>query len=153
MGKVLWDMERHQWTHIPSLWRLPYFKDLLLPHNIDVIHTEKNIAEALLGTLLDTEKSKDNIQARIDQAKLCNRPKLNLVPRAKGNSWKKPPAPFTPSMPQRKEILQWIVNNLYFPDGYAANIMRAVNMATKRIGGLKSHDYHVWLERIMPVMI
>ena len=145
--------ETHQWTHIPSLWRLPYFKDLLLPHNIDVMHTEKNIAEALLGTLLDTEKSKDNIQARIDQAKLCNRPKLNLVPRAKGNSWKKPPAPFTPSMPQRKEILQWIVNNLYFPDGYAANIMRGVNMATKRIGGLKSHDYHVWLERIMPVMI
>ena len=97
------------------------------------MHTEKNIADALLGTLLDTEKSKDNIQARIYQAKLCNRPKLNLVPRAKGNSWKKPPAPFTPSMPQRKEILQWIVNNLYFPDGYAANIMRGVNMATKRI--------------------
>ena len=97
--------ETHQWTHIPSLWRLPYFKDLLLPHNIDVMHTEKNIAEALLGTLLDTEESRDNIQARIDQAKLCNRPKFNLVPRAKGNSWKKPPAPFTPSMPQRKEIL------------------------------------------------
>ena len=26
-------------------------------------------------------------------------------------------------------------------------------MATKRIGVLKSHDYHVWFERIMPVMI
>jgi hypothetical protein len=26
-------------------------------------------------------------------------------------------------------------------------------MGTLRIGGLKSHDYHVWLERIMPVMI
>jgi len=37
----------HMWTHISSLTRLPYFKDLLLPHNIDVLHTEKNVAEAL----------------------------------------------------------------------------------------------------------
>ena len=53
--------ETHQWTHIPSLWRLPYFKDLLLPHNIDIMHTKKNIVEALLGTLLDINKSKDNV--------------------------------------------------------------------------------------------
>jgi hypothetical protein len=41
------------WTHISGLTRLPYFKDLLLPHNIDVMHTENNIAEALWGTLMD----------------------------------------------------------------------------------------------------
>ena len=28
-----------------------------------------------------------------------------------------------------------------------------MNLETQRVGGLKSHDYHVWLERIMPVMI
>jgi hypothetical protein len=33
--------ETHQWTHIPCFWKLPYFKDLDLPHNIDVMHTEK----------------------------------------------------------------------------------------------------------------
>jgi hypothetical protein len=31
--------------------------------------------------------------------------------------------------------------------------MRGANMETLRVQGLKSHDYHVWLERIMPVMI
>jgi len=31
----------HNWTHIPFLWELPYFPDLLRPHNIDVMHTEK----------------------------------------------------------------------------------------------------------------
>ena len=31
----------HNWTHIPKLWELPYFPKLLLPHNIDVMHTEK----------------------------------------------------------------------------------------------------------------
>jgi hypothetical protein len=37
----------HMWTHISGLHRLLYFKDLLLPHNIDVMHTEKNVTEAL----------------------------------------------------------------------------------------------------------
>jgi hypothetical protein len=41
-------------------------KDLLFLHNIDVMHTEKNIAEALWGTLMDIkQKSKDNIKARL----------------------------------------------------------------------------------------
>jgi hypothetical protein len=35
------------WTHKSGLERLLYFDDLLLPHNIDVMHTEKNVAEAL----------------------------------------------------------------------------------------------------------
>jgi hypothetical protein len=33
--------ETDQWTHIPCLWKLPYFHELELPHNIDVMHTEK----------------------------------------------------------------------------------------------------------------
>jgi hypothetical protein len=39
--------ETHQWTHIPCLWKLPYFEDLELPHNIDVMHTEKNISDVV----------------------------------------------------------------------------------------------------------
>jgi hypothetical protein len=39
--------EEHMWTHKSGLTRLPYFDDLLLSHNIDVMHTEKNVAEAL----------------------------------------------------------------------------------------------------------
>ncbi|KAK1670756.1 hypothetical protein QYE76_058915 [Lolium multiflorum] len=34
-----------------------------------------------------------------------------------------------------------------------ANWMRGLNIETLRVQGLKSHDYHIWLERIMPVMI
>jgi hypothetical protein len=40
------------WTHKSVLTRLPYYDDLLLPHNIDVIHTEKNVAEALWATIM-----------------------------------------------------------------------------------------------------
>jgi len=49
--------EEHMWTHKSGLTRLPYFDDLLMPHYIDVMHTEKNVAEALWGTIMETEKS------------------------------------------------------------------------------------------------
>ena len=47
--------------------------DLLLPHNIDMMHTEKNVAEALWCTTMEiADKTKDNIKARLDQASICN---------------------------------------------------------------------------------
>jgi hypothetical protein len=70
--------EQHMWTHKSGLTRLPYFDDLLLPHNIDVMHTEKNITEALWATLMDTNKSKDNPKARVDVAMLCDRLEQNM---------------------------------------------------------------------------
>ena len=33
--------EEHAWTQKSGLWRLSYIDDILLPHNIDVMHTEK----------------------------------------------------------------------------------------------------------------
>eukprot|EP00267_Zea_mays_P041736 XP_020393661.1 serine/arginine repetitive matrix protein 1-like [Zea mays] len=37
-------------------------------------------------------------------------------------------------------------------DGYAAGFRRAVNLKTNKITGLKSHDYHIMMERLLPVM-
>jgi hypothetical protein len=146
--------ETHQWTHKPCLWKLPYFEFLELPHNIDVMHTEKNISEAIWSTIVDTEKTKDNIKARIDQEKLCDRPELNMKPpQGAKKTWTKPHAPFCLTKAQKREVFQWMKDSLFFPDGFAANWMRGLNIETLRVQGLKSHDYHIWLERIMPVMI
>ena len=41
------------YSRISGLWRLPYWKDLKLPHNLDVMHIEKNICENILFTLLN----------------------------------------------------------------------------------------------------
>jgi hypothetical protein len=86
--------EQHMWTHKSGLTRLPCYDDLLLPHNIDVMHTEKNIAEALWATLMDTDKTKDNIKARVDLATLCNRPKQEMKPPTRGKNWTKPEVNF-----------------------------------------------------------
>lgn len=33
--------ETHKWTHISPFTKLPYFKDLKLPYNIDVMHQKE----------------------------------------------------------------------------------------------------------------
>jgi hypothetical protein len=70
--------EQRMCTHKSGLTRLLYFDDLLLPHNIDVMHIEKNVVEALWATFMDTKKSKDNPKARVDLATLCDRPNQEM---------------------------------------------------------------------------
>jgi hypothetical protein len=41
---------------------------------------------------------------------------------------------------------------LKFPDCYAENTKRVVNVGTGKLNGMKSHDYHIFIERLMPVM-
>ena len=75
--------------------------DLLLPHNINMMHSEMNIAEALFRTIMNiSDKTKDNVKARVDQATLCDRPKLDMRPPASGKAWKKPKADFVLTRPR-----------------------------------------------------
>jgi hypothetical protein len=122
--------EQHMWTHKSGLTRFPYYDDLLLPHNIDVMHTEKNVAEALWAIIMDIpNKSKDNIKARVDLTALCDRPNQEMKPPSGGKTWRRPKADFVLSRAQRKEVLQWI-KMLMFPDGYVANLSKGVNLST-----------------------
>jgi hypothetical protein len=74
-----WDTVRNTCGLIKSgLTRLPYFDDLLMPHYIDVMHIEKNVAGAHWGTIMETKKSKDNPKLEwtwqscvIDHTKRC----------------------------------------------------------------------------------
>ena len=75
-----------------------------------------------------------------------------MQPPRNGKKWTRPKAEFALSRPQRREVLEWF-QTLMFPDGYAANLKRGVNLATMRVNGLKSHDYHIWLECLLPVMV
>jgi hypothetical protein len=91
------------------LTRLPDYDDLLLPHNIDVMHTERNVAEALWATINDIpDKSKDNIKVRVDIAALCDRPNQEMKSSSGGKTWRRPKVDFVLSRAQRKEVLQWI---------------------------------------------
>jgi hypothetical protein len=142
--------KQHNWTHNNGLWQLPYFKKLLLPHNIDVMHNEKNMGEAIWNTCFDiADKTKDNVKARQDLELICNRPNMHLVLKPNGK-WHMPRAPYCIDKDDKPIILQWF-KTLKFPDGYAANIRRGINFQKKKILGLKSHDYHIFMERLLPV--
>jgi hypothetical protein len=122
--------EQHAWTHKSGLLRLLYFDDLLFPHNIDVMYTKKNITEALWATIMDIgDKTKDNIKARVDLATLCNRPKQEMQPPRGSKTWRKPKAEFILKRLKRREVLEWF-QTLMFPDGYAVNLRRGVNLST-----------------------
>jgi hypothetical protein len=118
-----------------------------------VMHTEKNVVEALWATIMHIpDKSKDNVKARVDLEYLCDRPNLEMKPPSGGKTWRRPKADFVLSRAQRKEVLQWI-KMLMFSDGYAANLTRWVNLSTMRVLGMKSHDFDIWIERIFPAMV
>lgn len=89
------------------MWQLPYFYKLILPHTIDVMHNEKNVAEARFSTLFDiSDKTKDNVKARIDQEELCRRPFLNMIHKPATGKWENPKASYCLTRAQRKEILE-----------------------------------------------
>jgi hypothetical protein len=116
-------------------------------HNIDIMHQERNIGESILSTCMSfTDKTKDNHKARKDLALLCNRPSLELKYRG-GKSR----APFCLKARDRKEVLIWL-KNLKFPYGYATSFRRAINLDTRKLSGVKSHDYHIFMERLIPMM-
>jgi hypothetical protein len=137
----------HNWTHKCTLWELLYAKALILMHKIDVMHQERNIGESILSTCMSfADKTKDNHKARKDLALLCNRPSLEL--KSHGG---KPRAPFCLKARDRKEVLIWL-KKLKFPDGYVVGFRRVINLDTGKLSRVKSHDYHIFMERRIPVM-
>jgi hypothetical protein len=47
--------------------------------------------------------------------------------------------------------MKWL-KNLKFLDGYTAGFRWSVNLKTGKFSGFKSHDYHIIMERLLPVM-
>ena len=92
-GFIGYDVD-HNWTHISFLWELPYAKALILPHNIDLMHQERNVAESIISMCFDiTGQTKDNLNARKDLANICDRPWLEVRVNPSGNE-NRPRAPY-----------------------------------------------------------
>jgi hypothetical protein len=116
-------------------------------HNIDVMHQECIVGESILCTCMAfTDKTKDNHKTMKDLAHLCNRSSPELK-----YSGSKSRAPFCFKPKERKEVLIWL-KILKFPNGYAAGFRRVVNLDSGKLSGVKSHDYHIFMERLLLVM-
>ncbi|XP_074323659.1 uncharacterized protein LOC141660567 [Apium graveolens] len=139
------------WSKKSILFDLPYWPTLLLRHNLDVMHIEKNVCDNIIGTLLDIEgKSKDNLKARKDLHDLKIREELWLK-KSTNDKFEKPQASYTLTKEECKSFCKFI-RSVRLPDGYASNISRCVTDNDK-LRGMKTHDCHVLLYKILPVGI
>ena len=123
---------------------------LLVRHNLDVIHTQKNICESILGTLLESQgKDKDGEKARLDMQHLDIRKDQHPV--LQKGKYTLPPALYSLGTDE-KETLCKFLHGVKFSDGYAINI-RCVDVNGCKLSGLKTHDLHVILQKLLPLVV
>ncbi|XP_048611568.1 uncharacterized protein LOC125585897 [Brassica napus] len=142
--------ELSRWKKRSIFFMLPYWEELPVRHNLDVMHVERNVAASLIAMLLHCGKSKDGLNARKDLELLGIRKDLHPQPRGKRTYL--PPAPWSLSSKEKKIFCKRL-SKFRGPDGYCSNISRCVKLEECKISGMKSHDYHVLMQQLLPVAI
>ncbi|KAL0551666.1 hypothetical protein IC582_010755 [Cucumis melo] len=115
------------------------------------MHIEKNVCANLIGTLLDIPgKTKDGVKSRLDLVELNIR--SELAPQV---GEKKIFLPLTCYTLSRAEKLSFCktLSELKVPEGYSSNIQSLVSLTDLKLYGLKSHDHHVLMQQLLPVVI
>ncbi|GJX54467.1 hypothetical protein Tco_0282836 [Tanacetum coccineum] len=129
-------------------YELEYWSFHTLKHNLDVMHIEKNVLESILNTLLMNDKSKDTAKARQDLKSLGIRSGLWLGQNKNGKC-SKPQAAYSFTPADRKKFCQFI-KGVKLPDGFGSNFKHKVTDNDTNITGLKSHDCHIMMQRLLP---
>lgn len=115
------------------------------------MHVEKNICESILCTLLDISgKTKDGLNARKDLEDWDIR--HDLHPYVEGMRTYLPAAPHSLSKIEKKIFCERLFN-MKLPNGYSSNIGNCVSVDECKITNLKSHDYHILMQQLLPVVI
>jgi len=123
----------HNWHKQSIFWQLPYWKDLLLWHNLDVMHIEKNLFDNFMNTLLNVQgRTKDSLKSRLDLAEICSRPELHVT-----RDGKLPVLKFRLSNEAKKAMFEWVVVEVKFPDGDMSKNLRCVEQGQK-FSGMKT---------------
>ncbi|GJX25674.1 transposon, En/Spm-like protein [Tanacetum coccineum] len=123
----------HNWVKRSIFWELPYWHTLLIRHNLDLMHIEKNFFENLFHTIMGTLKTKDNVKARKDIEIYCDRPELHIF--KVRNKDMKPKASYTLSKPQLQNVCEWMTK-IKFPDGKPGSLKRTVRNKARVEGSI-----------------
>ncbi|XP_062013977.1 uncharacterized protein LOC133730394 [Rosa rugosa] len=141
-----------RWKKKSIFFELPYWQHLLLRHNLDMMHIEKNICESITGTFLNMKgKTKDNLNSRKDLREMGISKKLHR--RNDGSSSSKGTTPLFVFLKEEKQIFCKRVFSLRPPNGYSSNISSRVSLEELKIFNLKSHDCHVLIQQVLSVAL
>ncbi|KAG0573802.1 hypothetical protein KC19_VG210300 [Ceratodon purpureus] len=110
------------------------------------MHVEKNIAVTLTGFLLGDD---DTIAVRKDLQEQGVMEDLHLVRDKATNSYLKPQAPYVLRASEKQRVLQ-AIKNVRTPSGHCANFSKLVNLEKGKFQFMRSHDWHVLLEEVLP---
>jgi hypothetical protein len=112
------------------------------------MHCEMNLAKNFLKTITG---KKDTVKVRRDLQRKGIRPHLWLSanPR-RGGKMLKPAAPYVLS-DREFEVFAQTLELLKMPSGYASNTGKHIR--GKKFGALKSHDYHVLMQQLLPLAL
>jgi hypothetical protein len=121
-------------------------------HAIDAMHVEKNVCEALVGTLLDIPgKTKDTLKARMDIEEMKLRKDLHHKTLENGSK-KLSTARYTLSKKERMSLCNCL-HGIKVPTGYSDNVSGMVNIKTLKVHFKKSHDCHILIGQFLPIAI
>ncbi|XP_062100084.1 uncharacterized protein LOC133805932 [Humulus lupulus] len=143
--------EDRNWRKKSIFYELDYWCTNILKHNIDVMHVEKNVCDSLLCTILDNDKSKDTTNARYYLKKMGVKESLWIYEDENGKLMK-PHASYVLTLVQRQQFCQFI-KEVKFPDGFCSNLKKKVIENETNIIGLKSHDCHVLMQRLLSMCV
>ncbi|XP_010670313.3 uncharacterized protein LOC104887394 [Beta vulgaris subsp. vulgaris] len=149
--KRKWDDSNslYGWRKKSIFFELPYWRKLLIRHNLDVMHIEKNVSDNILGTLMNIKgKTKDTIKARIDLLNMGIQEELHPI--LDGDKVQIPVASYTLSSNAKAAICDMFAA-MKSPDGFLSNISRCVKDNGKKISCMKSHDHHMFIEQLLPL--
>ncbi|XP_013608330.1 PREDICTED: uncharacterized protein LOC106315105 [Brassica oleracea var. oleracea] len=113
--------ELSRWKKRSIFFELPYWEDLPVRHNLDVMHIERNVGNSIVSTLLHCGKSKDGLNTRKDLEHLGIR--KDLHPSIKGKRTYLPAAPWSLSKSEKKVFCKRLFD-FKGPDGYCSNISK-----------------------------
>ncbi|KAF7139861.1 hypothetical protein RHSIM_Rhsim06G0085100 [Rhododendron simsii] len=153
-GKLVKDNPKlpFNWKKPSIFFELPYWKDNLLRHNLDVMHIEKNVCDSVLATLLNLiGKSKDHWKARQDLKDMGFRSELHPIEDESGRTYL--PAACFSMTKKEKDIFYKVLQNVKVPDGYASNISRSFQNKEHKVSGMKSHDNHILMQQLLPLAL
>ena len=123
-------------------------QDLLIRHVLDPMHCEKNICENVMKTIWGV---RDTLKARLDLKEANIRPHLHPLPGRKPGYVVLPTAPYVLSKEEKAKFIDTI-RNLKTPTNYAGQLAKCI-ASDGDLKGLKSHDYHVLMQQLLPLCL
>ncbi|XP_026455351.1 uncharacterized protein LOC113356433 [Papaver somniferum] len=147
-GNVYEEASEHElFSRRSILYDLPYWGSNVVRHCTDVMHTEKNITEHIINTVMGNSKSKDGHNAHKDMQSMGIKKRLWLKKDDKTGKTTMEDGSFALSK-YKKVVFCTVLKNLRVPSNFCSNLRNNVCISPPELKNLKSHDYHVMMQSL-----